>query len=101
MQYWSVDICSLLEHISSGYDSKPWGVNNISISQTNLPVEPPPPSVGWSTGAALRSQVVVPVNCGEFVSIVGRETITGVTRVTSHPDTVVLVFTVNSSKGDR
>ena len=53
------------------------------------PVEPPAPAVCRSTGATLGSSVIVPVHRGELVTIVSREAVTGVTGVTSHPDTVI------------
>ena len=59
------------------------------------PVEPPAPTVGRSTGTTLGSSVIVPVHCGELVAVVSREAVAGVTGVTSHPDTVVLILPVN------
>ena len=90
-------------------DSKPWGVNNISISQTNLPVEPPPPSVGRGAGAAVGRLVIVPatwsflvthtcshvsrvspVDGGELEPVVSGQGVAGVARVAAHPQPVVL-----------
>ena len=60
------------------------------------PVEPPAPTVSWSTGATLGSSVIVPVHRGELDTRVSREAVTGVTRVTSHPDTVIRLLAVHS-----
>ena len=59
------------------------------------PVEPPAPTVGRSTGTTLGSSVIVPVHRGELGTVVSRETVTRVTGVTPHPDTVVRLLAVN------
>ena len=68
------------------------------IARGSSPVEPPSPSIGRGTGAALGGLVIVPVHCGELVTVVGGEAVTGVTRVTSYPHTIILSLTVNSFK---
>ena len=72
---------------------------NVSRRQTyNQPVEPPSSTVGGSTGTALWSSVIVPVHRGELGAVVGREAVTRVTGVTSHPDTIIRLLAVNSKK---
>lgn len=60
-----------------------------------LPIEPPAPSIGRCTGAALGRLVVVPVHCGECEPVVSGQTVTCIARVSANPKPVILIFRLN------